>query len=73
MRQEGAAIKIQKNLRRHLDRKAYTKLMSCALVLQTGLRSMVAHCEFRYRKEIKASIIIQVVITIFILLGRFWP
>lgn len=62
MRQEGAAIKIQKNLRRHLARKVYTKLMSCALVLQTGLRAMAAHDEFRYRKETKAAIIIQVVI-----------
>lgn len=72
MKREGAAIKIQKNLRRHLARKNYAKLMSCAIVLQIGLRAMAAHDEFRYRRETKAGIIIQVVIHLFLLLEGSW-
>lgn len=31
-----------------------------AITLQTGLRAMTAHNEFRFRKQTKAAIIIQV-------------
>lgn len=53
-------MKIQKHVRRYEARKAYKKLHVCALTLQTGLRAMAAHKEFRYRKQTKAAIIIQV-------------
>jgi hypothetical protein len=54
-------VKIQKNVRRHQARKTYRKLHLSVLVLQTGLRSMAAHKEFRFRKQTKAAILIQVI------------
>jgi myosin-5 len=60
LRQEAAALKIQKNFRRHTARKAYLTLCLSAISLQTGLRAMTARNEFRFRKQTKAAIIIQV-------------
>lgn len=60
MTRTAAAVKIQKNLRRHLARKAYNRLKSAVLILQTGLRTMEACNEFKYRKKIKAATLIQV-------------
>lgn len=60
MRKESAALKIQKNLRRHIARKAYMQEQFSAVVLQTGLRAMAARNEFRHRRRTKATIIIQV-------------
>lgn len=60
LRQEAAAVKIQKNLRRFVARKSYLTLRSSAIALQTGLRTMTARNEFRFRKQTKATIIIQV-------------
>jgi myosin-5 len=60
LRQEAAALKIQKNFRRYSARKAYLTVLSSAITLQTGLRAMTARNEFRLRKKTKAAIIIQV-------------
>lgn len=61
MRREAAAVKIQKHTRRYRARKAYKALHVSGLVLQTGLRAMAARKQFRFRKQTKASIIIQVI------------
>lgn len=60
LRREAGALNIQKNLRRHIDRKSYLTMRKSAIILQTGLRSMTARNEFRFRKQTKAAIIIQV-------------
>lgn len=60
MRRNTAAVKIQKNIRRYQARKPYTRLWLSVLVLQTGFRAMTARNEFRFRKQTKASIFIQV-------------
>jgi len=60
MRREAAAIKIQKNLCRYITRKSYKTLQLSAVILQTGFRAMSAHNEFRFRKQTKAAIAIQV-------------
>jgi hypothetical protein len=60
IKREAAARKIQKHIRRYAARTAYKKLHISALLLQTGLRAMVARKEFRFRKRTKAATIIQV-------------
>lgn len=60
MRRSAAAVKIQKNLRRHISIKSYKKLQSSAITLQSGLRKMSACNDFRFKKQTKAAIIIQV-------------
>lgn len=62
MRKEAAAVKIQKNTRRYQARRAYKKLHMSALTVQTALRATAARKEFRFRKQTKASIIIQVLV-----------
>ncbi|KAJ8755790.1 hypothetical protein K2173_024335 [Erythroxylum novogranatense] len=59
LRQEAAALRIEKNFRSYIARKAYMRVRSSAIVLQTGLRAMTAHNEFRFRKQTKAAIAIQ--------------
>ncbi|XP_022966587.1 myosin-17-like [Cucurbita maxima] len=59
LRQEAAALRIQKCFKRHVARKSYLDLLSSATTLQTGLRAMKARDEFRFRKRTKAAIIIQ--------------
>ncbi|KAK7819284.1 myosin-9 [Quercus suber] len=59
MKREIATVIIQRDLRRHLTRKAYIRIKLSTVVLQTGLRSMVARIEFRYRERTKAAIVIQ--------------
>ncbi|KAG5533006.1 hypothetical protein RHGRI_027295 [Rhododendron griersonianum] len=61
MRREAAALKIQKNVHRYQARKAYQRLQVSVLVLQTGLRAMDARKKFRFRKQTKAAMIVQVV------------
>lgn len=60
MRRNDAAIKIQKYQRRHITLKLYNTYRSYAIVLEAGLRGMVARKEFRFRKESKAATSIQV-------------
>ena len=56
-----AAVKIQKNLRRQLARRAYTDIRISALVVQTGFRAMAARKDFRFREQTKAATVIQVI------------
>ncbi|KAG5056197.1 hypothetical protein JHK85_008707 [Glycine max] len=58
-RREAAAVKIQKNIRRYEARNTYIKLQASVLTLQTALRAIASLKEFRFRKQTKASIIIQ--------------
>lgn len=60
MKRQAAAVKIQKNTRRHEARKAYCTLRVSVLVLQTGLRAREAHKRFTYRRQTKAATVIQV-------------
>ena len=60
LKREAAAVKIQKSARRFHARKTYKKLQASVLYVQTGLRAMAARNEFRFRKQTKAAIIIQV-------------
>ena len=67
MRREAAAVKIQKNTRKYEAMKAYKKLHVSALAVQTALRATAARKEFRFRKQTKASIIIQVLIKFYLI------
>lgn len=60
MKREAACLKIQTNLRGHLEKKKYTTLKLNVIILQAGLRGMAARKEFRYRRQTEASIVIQV-------------
>lgn len=55
-------MKIQKNIRRYEARNTYIKLQASVLTLQTALRAIASLKEFRFRKQTKASIIIQVTV-----------
>ncbi|CAJ1976262.1 unnamed protein product [Sphenostylis stenocarpa] len=59
LRREAAAMKIQKNIRRYEARKAYKELHVSVLTLQRAIRATASRKEFRFRKQTKASIIIQ--------------
>ncbi|GFY98486.1 myosin family protein with Dil [Actinidia rufa] len=59
LRQEAAALKIQKYFLRYVARKSYSTARSSAITLQTGLRAMTARNEYRFRKQTKAAITIQ--------------
>jgi len=60
MRRDAASIRIQKHARGHSARKAYRQVYESAIVIQTGIQAMAARNEHRFRRETKASIIIQV-------------
>ena len=60
MRREAASLRIQRDLRMHLARKAYKELCSSAVSIQTGMRGMAARNEIRFRRQTRAAIIIQV-------------
>lgn len=60
MRKDASAKKIQKNVRRYEARKAYKRVQASGLTLQTALRAIAARKEFRFRKQTKAAVIIQV-------------
>jgi myosin V len=60
LRQQEAALRIQKKTRWFFAWKTYCQLRSSAITLQTGLRAMAARNEFNFRKQNKASIHIQV-------------
>ena len=57
---EAAALKVQRNTRKFIARKAYNTLQRSVLVIQTGLRSMDARNKFRFMRRTKAATIIQV-------------
>lgn len=60
MRREAAALKIQRDLRRFLARKAYTGVFSATVSIQAGMRGMVSRKELSFRRQTKAATIIQV-------------
>lgn len=60
MRQEAAAICIQKNVRMWLARKKYIETKEAAIKIQSGYRGMAARKEHRFRRQTKAVIIMQV-------------
>lgn len=64
MRREEAAIKIQKNLRRQVAKKEYGQTKSSAVTLQSGVRTMVARHEFRFKLKSKAATVIQVLFSL---------
>lgn len=60
MRREASCLKIQRDLRMHLARKAYKELCSSVVSIQTGLRGMAARDLLRFRRQTRAAIVIQV-------------
>lgn len=60
MRREASSLRIQRDLRMHLARKAYNELCSSAISIQTGMRGMAARSELRFRRQTSAAIVIQV-------------
>lgn len=62
LRREAAALRIEKNFKGYIARKSYFNQRSSAIILQTGLRAMKARDEFRFRKQTKAAIHIQVLL-----------
>lgn len=60
MRREVACLRIQRDLRMHLARKAYQELCSSAVCIQTGMRGMAARNELRFKWQTRAAIVIQV-------------
>jgi len=60
MRREAASIKLQKDFRMYVSRKAYTTKYASSICIQTGMRGMAARNDLRFRRRTKAAIIIQV-------------
>lgn len=60
MQRQAASLIIQMYFRMHLARKAYTDLCSASVIIQSGLRGMVARKELHFRQETRAAVIIQV-------------
>lgn len=59
-REDAAAVKIQRNLRRQLATRSYNGIRFSAVTLQSGLRAMAARSEFRSREQNKAATALQV-------------
>lgn len=57
-------MKIQKSGRRKSASRKYTNIRSSAIVVQTGIRAMVARNEFRSKMEIRSAAI-QVIVQLF--------
>lgn len=62
-KRKAAATTIQKSGRMFLFRKAYTILLSSAIVIQAGLRAMDARNEYLFRRRNTAAILIQVILS----------
>lgn len=60
LRQEAAAICIQKNVRMWLARKKFIEIKDAAVKIQAGYRGMAARKEYRLLRQTKAATIIQV-------------
>lgn len=61
MRRDAACLRIQRDLRMYLARKAYKALHYSAVSIQTGMRGMAARDELRFRRQSRAAIMIQVI------------
>lgn len=60
MRREASCLRIQRDLRMYLAKKAYKDMCFSAVCIQTGMRGMAARNELRFRRQTRASILIQV-------------
>lgn len=60
LKRGAATIKIQTNMRGHLTRKNYSRLKESVVIVQTGVRAMAAHRQFRYKNQTKAATMMQV-------------
>lgn len=67
MRREASCLRIQRDLRMYLAKKAYKDMCFSAVCIQTGMRGMAARNELRFRRETRASILIQVTLFFLIL------
>lgn len=67
MRREASCLRIQRDLRMYLARKAFKELCLSAVSVQTGMRGMAARNELRFRRQTRAAILIQV----FFIFGLF--
>ncbi|KAH9785068.1 Myosin-6 [Citrus sinensis] len=59
MRREASCLRIQRDLRMYLAKKAYKDMCFSAVCIQTGMRGMAARNELRFRRQTRASILIQ--------------
>ncbi|KAJ0110865.1 hypothetical protein Patl1_01663 [Pistacia atlantica] len=59
VRREASSLRIQRDFRMYIARKAYKDLCSSASCIQTGMRGMAARNELRFRRQTQAAIIIQ--------------
>ncbi|KAM3412160.1 hypothetical protein ACQJBY_003690 [Aegilops geniculata] len=59
LKNQDAALKVQKSVRWYLAWKSYSKVRCSAITLQAGLRAFGAYNEYVRRKQRKASIHIQ--------------
>lgn len=59
-KREVASLRIQKDGRMFLKRKAFKVLSSSAIKIQNGMRGMAARNEYRYKKRETAAVVIQV-------------
>lgn len=64
MKIDAATLRIQTNWRGQWARIAFIRVKFAVINLQTGLRAMAARKEFKYRKQTKAAIIIQVIVSL---------
>jgi myosin-5 len=60
MREEAAAICIQKNVRRWQAQSLYRTRRKACITIQSGARGMAARKEYRLRRQTKAATTIQV-------------
>lgn len=60
IRRNAASLRIQKNFRKYIARKAYKGLLSASVTIQTGIRCTAARKELQFRREAKAAVVIQV-------------
>lgn len=67
MRREASSLRIQRDLRMYLAKKAYKDMCFSAVCIQTGMRGMAARNELRFRRQTRASILIQVTLFFLIL------
>lgn len=61
-RQIAAAVSVEKYARRWLCRCAYLNLRSVALVIQSGIRYILAAKMLLHLKNVKATTVIQVIL-----------
>lgn len=61
MRKDAASLKIQTNWRWHVFRKNYNLLRHSTIVLQSGIRAILAREKFIHRRNSKTATVIQVI------------